>query len=134
MISSIRIVEDFVANRGVISMTRDDIHRSWQCKKLGLDSGNQLIKIASAIKGGNRTPICTANRALEEDISTADEIDIREVIADAARRMARNTDTLDFQIAFKEFILIVNENVRRRKLEGKSTKSKVVQLLRELVP
>ena len=44
------------------------------------------------------------------------------------------TAILDFQITFKEFILIVNENVRRRKLEGKGAKSKVVQLLRELVP
>ena len=44
------------------------------------------------------------------------------------------TIILDFQITFKEFILIMNENIRRRKLEGKSTKPKVVQLLRELVP
>ena len=44
------------------------------------------------------------------------------------------TIILDFQITFKEFILIMNENIRRRKLEGKGTKSKVVQLLRELVP
>ena len=46
MISSIRIVEDFVANRGVSSMTRDDIHRSWQCLRY---NGERKIRTRSLV-------------------------------------------------------------------------------------